>query len=122
MSDNNNIHFRAEVVIEEGKREEYKKLVRDMSRTVEANEPDTLQYQFYLNRDETKCIVNEIYANSEAALAHINGVASQTILPKIHNVSKISRLDVYGNPSKELQNVLPDIGTRTYVPFVGFSR
>jgi quinol monooxygenase YgiN len=122
MSDINSIHFRAEVTIEEGKREEYKKLVRDMSRTVEANEPDTLHYQFYLNRDETKCIVNEIYANSEAALAHINGVASQTILPKIHNVSKISRIDVYGNPSKELQSVLPEIGTRTYIPFVGFSR
>jgi quinol monooxygenase YgiN len=122
MSDINSIHFRAEVTIEEGKREEYKKLVRDMSRTVEANEPDTLYYQFYLNRDETKCIVNEIYANSEAALAHINGVASQTILPKIHNVSKISRIDVYGNPSKELQSVLPEIGTRTYIPFVGFSR
>jgi quinol monooxygenase YgiN len=122
MSGINSIHFRAEVTIEEGKREEYKKLVRDMSRTVEANEPDTLHYQFYLNRDETKCIVNEIYANSEAALAHINGVASQTILPKIHNVSKISRIDVYGNPSKELQSVLPEIGTRTYIPFVGFSR
>src|SRR5215203_6972705 len=98
MSDNNNIHFRAEVTIEEGKIEEYKKLIQDMSRAVEANEPDTLHYQFYLNRAETKCIVNEIYASSEAALAHINGVASQTILPKVHSVSRISRLDVYGNP------------------------
>jgi hypothetical protein len=26
MSDNKNIHFRAEVIIEEGKKEEYKKL------------------------------------------------------------------------------------------------
>ena len=34
-----------------------------MSKTVEANEPDTLHYQFYFNRDETKCIVNETYAN-----------------------------------------------------------
>jgi hypothetical protein len=31
-----------------GKREEYKKLVQDMSRVVEANEPGTLHYQFYL--------------------------------------------------------------------------
>ncbi len=29
MSDNNNIHFRAEVIIEEGKEEEYKKLIQD---------------------------------------------------------------------------------------------
>ncbi len=82
----------------------------------------TLHYQFYLNRDETKCIVNEIYANSEATLAHINGVASQTILPKIHNVSRISRLEVYGNPSEELQKVLADVVSQAYIPFAGFSR
>ncbi len=60
------IHFRAEFPIEEGKIEEYKKLVQDMSRLVETNEPDTINYQFYFNKDETKCIVNETYTNSEA--------------------------------------------------------
>jgi hypothetical protein len=57
---------------------------------------------------------------SEALLAHINGVASQTILPKIHGVSKIRRLDVYGNPTEELQKMLS--GTQTFYPFAGFSR
>jgi quinol monooxygenase YgiN len=122
MFDNSSIHFRALVTIVKGKREEYKKLVQEMSRAVEANEPGTLHYQFYLNRDETKCIVNEIYANSEATLAHINGVASQTILPKIHNVSRISTLEVYGNPSEELQKVLADVVSQAYIPFAGFSR
>jgi hypothetical protein len=50
--EHNQIHFRAEFTIEEGKIEEYKKLVQDMSRMVEANEPDTIDYQFYLNRSE----------------------------------------------------------------------
>ena len=116
------IHFRAEFTIEEGKIEEYKKLVQDMSRVVEANEPDTINYQFYLNKDETKCIVNEIYTNSEAALAHITGIASQTILPKIFKVSRISRFDVYGNPGEELQKVLTGFGPQSYNLFVGFSR
>jgi quinol monooxygenase YgiN len=122
MSDNDNVHFRAEVTIEEGKVEEYKKLVQDMSRAVKANEPDTINYQFYLNKAETECVVWETYANSEAVFAHINGVASQTILPKIHSVSKISRLDVYGNPSVELQKALRSIGPQTYNLFAGFSR
>ena len=122
MSGNNNIHFRAEVTIEEGKKEEYKKLIQDMSRVVEANEPDTINYQFYLNRAETKCIVNETYANSEAVFAHITGVASQTILPKIFNVSRISRFDVYGNPSEELQKMLTSFSPQTYNLFSGFSR
>jgi quinol monooxygenase YgiN len=121
--EHNQIHFRAEFTIEEGKIEEYKKLVQEMSRVVEANEPDTINYQFYLNRDdETKCIVHETYANSEAVIAHINGVASQTILPKVFNVSRISRFEVYGNPSEKLQKVLTSFRPQIYNLFVGFSR
>jgi quinol monooxygenase YgiN len=120
--EHNQICFRAEFNIEEGKIEEYKKLVQEMSRVVEANEPDTINYQFYLNTAETKCMVHETYANSEAVLAHNGGVASQTILPKIFSVSKISRFEVYGNPSEELQKVLTSFGPQTYNLFAGFSR
>src|ERR671932_1334737 len=109
----NKIQFRAEFTIQEGKEEEYKKLVQEMSRVVEANEPDTIGYQFYLNSSETKCIVYETYANSEAVFAHNNSVASQTILPKIFNVSKITRFEVYGNPSEELQKVLINFNPQT---------
>ncbi len=118
----NQIHFRAEFTIEEGKIDEYKKLVQDMSKVVEANEPDTLSYQFYLNGDETKCIVHETYANSEAALARNASVASTTILPTIFGVSRISGFDVYGNPSEELQKVLTSFVSKTYNLFAGFSR
>ena len=47
----NQIHFRVEFHIDQSKIEEYKKLIQEMSRKVEANEPDTLNYQFYLNKD-----------------------------------------------------------------------
>ena len=87
---------------------------------MESNEPGTINYQFYLDKSETECIIWETYANSESLLAHINGVASQTILPKINCVSKIRRLDVYGNPSGELRKVLS--GTQTFNRFAGFSR
>ncbi len=119
----NQILFRAEFTIEEGKIEEYKKLVQEMSRVVEANEPNTINYQFYLNRDETKCIVYETYSSSEAVFAHMNAIASQTILPNIFNVSKISKFEVYGNPSEELQKVLTSsFSPETYHPFAGFTR
>jgi hypothetical protein len=42
MSNNDDIHFRAVVTIDEVKKEEYKKLIQDMSRAVEANEPGTI--------------------------------------------------------------------------------
>ncbi len=121
--DLNQIHFRAEITIEEGKIEDFKKLIQDMSKAVEANEPETIEYQFYIDGTGTKCIVHETYRNSEAAIAHNNGVASQKILPRIFNISIITRFDVYGNPSDELQKVLTSVGVQTYYNlFAGFKR
>jgi hypothetical protein len=35
-----------------------------------------------------------------------SGSTSQTILPKIFNVAKMYKLEVYGKPSEELQKVI----------------
>jgi len=94
-----------------------------MSRMVEANEPDTIDYKFCLDsRDKTKCIVHETYANSEAVLAHAGGLASQTMLPKIFRVARLTRFDVYGSPNDELQNMLASFNAQIYNLFAGFSR
>jgi hypothetical protein len=93
-----------------------------MSKMVEDNEPNTLDYEFYLNNDETKCVVRETYANSEAALAHATSIASQTILPKVLGVASIDKFDVYGNPSEELQKALTSLNAQTYNLVTGFSR
>jgi hypothetical protein len=93
-----------------------------MSRMVENNELDTINYQFYLNRSETICMVHETYTNSESVLAHITGVASKTILPNIFNIAKINRLDVYENPSEEMQKVLISFDSQTFNLFTGFNR
>jgi len=114
------IRFRVEFTIKGSKIAEYKKLVQDMAKVVEANEPDTINYEFYLNKSETSCVVNEAYKNSEAALAHAKGIASQTILPKIFNISRITRFDVYGDPSEELRKVLTTFGAQLYNLFAGF--
>jgi quinol monooxygenase YgiN len=68
MKNNDQIDVRAEFNIEKGKIEEFKKLIQDMSRMVKNNEPDTINYQFYLNGSETKCMVHETYTNSESVL------------------------------------------------------
>lgn len=47
--------------------------------------------------------------------------ASQTILPKIFNVAKMDKLEVYGKPSEELQKVITSFGAQTYNHFVGSS-
>ena len=122
MNDSEEIRFKAEFIINEGKLEEYKKLINEMGEAVKANEPDTLEYQFYLNKDETKCVVHETFANSAAALAHNESNASKTILPRIFNIARLSRLEVYGNPNYHLRNVLMGFDSQIFSPFTGFTR
>ena len=100
-----NIHIRAEFIIEKDNVEQYKLLIREMSNFVEINEPSTLVYQFYLNGDGTKCMVHETYVDSNAVLSHNDSTASKTILPRIFNIAKLNTIDVYGNPSNELKKV-----------------
>jgi len=66
-----------------------------MSKAVENNELSAKRYQFYLNDDETQCVLNESYANLEAVLAHLKGVAFLTIFPRIYNICKIDRFEVF---------------------------
>lgn len=110
----NYIQIQVEIMINKGKIDEFKKLIRKMSKLVRTNEPDTLEYNFYLSTDKKRCIVHEKYKNSKAALVHNNGVASQTVLPNIFKIAKINRLDVYGNPSKELQKILTDFNAQIH--------
>jgi quinol monooxygenase YgiN len=117
-----NIHIRAYFNIEKNNVEQFKKLIKEMSEVVETNEPETLEYRFYLNEDETKCVAHETYADSKAALTHNDSAASKTILPSIFNICQLNRLDVYGNPSDELKMVLAGLNSQIFNLFTGFSR
>jgi hypothetical protein len=55
-------------------------------------------------------------------LLTLKGPASQTILPKIFNISRVTRFDVYGDPNEELQKVLTTFGAQHYNIFAGFRR
>lgn len=54
-----NIHIRAQFTIEKVNVEQYKKLIEEMSKMVQTNEPSTLVYEAYFNEDGTKCMVHE---------------------------------------------------------------
>jgi quinol monooxygenase YgiN len=117
-----NIHIRAEFIIEKDNVEQYKLLIREMSNFVEINEPSTLVYQFYLNGDGTKCMVHETYVDSNAVLSHNDSTASKTILPRIFNIAKLNTIDVYGNPSNELKKLLASFNSQIFNLYTGFSR
>jgi quinol monooxygenase YgiN len=58
----------------EGKRDEYLRLAEQADALVAANEPGTLQYDLFLNDDQTECMIVERYRDSEAAMEHAANV------------------------------------------------
>ena len=54
----------------EGKRDEWLRLSEQARESVRANEPGTLQYDIYLNEDQSEAMVIERYRDSDAAMAH----------------------------------------------------
>jgi hypothetical protein len=78
---------------------------------VVANEPGTLQYDWFFNADETRCVVRETYASSEAVLTHLGNVGD--ILGPIVQLGGGLELDFFGDPSDELRQA-----TKTFEPAV----
>ncbi|MEM2759382.1 MAG: hypothetical protein QXU32_04930 [Nitrososphaerales archaeon] len=60
--------------------------------------------------------------SQEAALAHMNGEAATGLLPKLLEVSRIIRLEIYGEPGEEVKRKLTRLGGKTFHFFTGFTR
>jgi hypothetical protein len=77
------------------------------------DEPGTLQYEWFYNADETQCIVHETFADSNAVLAHIANAAEGG--GRLAELGGGLRLEILGNPSKELRDALVAWGAPIYV-------
>jgi quinol monooxygenase YgiN len=66
-----NVFWTFGVAIESGKLDELKKLIREMSDASQADEPDTLIYEWTISDDKKAAEVHERYADSDAALRHL---------------------------------------------------
>ncbi len=116
------IQWIVEFTIKRDKLHEFKRLVDEITGIVKEQESGTRGYQWYFDDEETKCIITESYSSPEAALAHLNGEGVTKILPKLLEVSDITRLELYGDPGEEVQKRLAKFGVRSFHFFVGFKR
>jgi quinol monooxygenase YgiN len=85
----------------EGKLEEYKRLSAQAMEIVRTKDTGTLQFDIYLNDDQTECMVIERYRDSEALIEHGEhlGDLSGAILATVSVVHG----EVLGETSEELR-------------------
>ena len=116
------LHWIAEFSIYEGKLEAFTTLAQEIIAAVEASEPDTLTYEWHVSEDGKTCTVDEWYADTDAALAHLNGEAPK-LLPKILEVSMFTGLRVYSAiTNQELEDLLVSFGAVFTNHLGGFTR
>lgn len=85
----------------EGMRDEYMRLADQAREIVQATEPGTLQYDVYLNSDQSECMVIERYRDSEAAMAHAANLGP--MFAEVLATVSVVHGELLGEPSDELR-------------------
>jgi quinol monooxygenase YgiN len=90
----------------EGKLEEFKRLSAQAMEIVQTKEPGTLQYDTYLNHDQSECIIIERYRDSQAAMEHAANLAE--VSAKVLATVTVVHGELLGEPTAELRAKLAD--------------
>lgn len=88
-------------------RAEFRELAAELIAAVRECEPNTLQYLWYFNDDDTFCSVREIYRDSDAVLHHLQNCAS--LLRRLFPLGEAS-VELCGPASPALRSALADAG------------
>ena len=104
----------ARLTIHEGKLEEFKNLAAECMRSVRDLDSGTLQYDWFLNHNETECVVRETYKDSGAVLEHLANLGPT--FAAILSVCDLA-VEVYGTPSDQLVKATVGLAPKIYSPF-----
>lgn len=98
----------------EGKVEEYKRLSAQAMEIVRTKDTGTLQYDIYLNDDQSEAVVIERYRDSEALIEH--GAHLGNLSAAILSTGSVSG-EVLGEASEELKESLAGSPVRLFMPY-----
>ena len=98
----------------EGELEEFKRLAAQCMEIVRAKDTGTLQYDIYLNDDQSECIVHERYRDSEAIIEHAAHLGD---LNEAIGASGFLSGVLLGKPSAELRAMMADGEVRLFTPY-----
>ncbi len=98
----------------EGTLEEFKHLAAQCMEVVRSKDTGTLQYDIYLNDDQSEGIVYERYRDSEPLMEHTAHLGD--IMEAIVATGSVSG-ELLGEPSAELRANLTGIVVRLFTPY-----
>src|SRR4029078_12221777 len=85
----------------EGRRDEYLRLSDQALEIVQATEPGTLQYDLFLNADQSECVFIERYRDSQAAMDHAANLGD--LFGPVLATVEVVHGELLGEPNAELK-------------------
>jgi N-acetyl-anhydromuramyl-L-alanine amidase AmpD len=95
---------------------EFKRIAGDALK-ITAEDPGVRQFDWFFNADESACVVREIYASSEALLAHL-GMVGEILGPVVELGGGI-QIEIFGSPSEQLVQAFEAFHPEYYSYFQG---
>ena len=119
MSDH--VHWLVEFEIKDGQREAFKALMEEMVAATWANEPATMNYEWFLGEDQRTCHIYERYVDSAATMVHLK-TFGQTYAERFLKLAEPAGFTLYGNPDAQVLEALAAVGPTRMIEFGGFAR
>jgi quinol monooxygenase YgiN len=115
------VRLNVALTIHDGKLAAFEQLARTMIADTR-REPGTLAYDWHLSADRKRCRLVETYANADALLAHLQGPVVQQLVPKLVELTKVDRFEVYGNPGPGATKMLVPFGAEIFEDWQALGR
>lgn len=105
----------ARVKFHPGKVAEWKRLSAEAMEIVRTKDTGTIQYEIFLNEDESEAVVYERYRDPEAAIEHFANI-SHLMEPLLATATITG--EVLGTPNAEMRENLGKGGPRLFTPWM----
>jgi quinol monooxygenase YgiN len=105
----------ARLRIHPGKLEDFKRLSAQCLESVRTKDTGTLQYELYMNDDQTECIALESYRDFDALREHLANLGE--LMGAMQAVCTIVG-EILTTPTPELEKEFQGLPVRIYAPFL----
>jgi quinol monooxygenase YgiN len=102
-----------ELTIKEGKIDDLKLIVDTLIKMTDANEPNTLAYEWYVSEDGKTCHLLETFKDSDAFMLHLGNASD--MFGKLWELAPLTGFKIYGSPSAELRQALDALGVQYFM-------
>ena len=106
--------------IRDGKLERFREYASEMAKLVEAEEPDAVSYNYYVDEEGMRGTAIFIFANAEALDAHIELMSSKW--QEGVELLGATEIELLGQPSEQAAAMARSFGGHVKNKLAGFSR